>query len=499
MSLPININQLINGHTIECERLEFKKGWNPEAIIHTICAFSNDINNWGGGYIIVGVEETAGKPVLPPTGINSDQIDKIQKELLNLSHQLDPYYFPIIEPIVFMEKTIILLWIPGGDNRPYKAPQTLGEKRQKRYYIRRGSSSVIANHTEEKQLFEQAAKIPFDDRINHQANIDGLHLGLIQAYLQEIKSDLYSQSHKLSIEELGRKMQIVDGPKELPKPKNIGVLFFSEHPEIYIKGAITDIVIFKDNDGKDFTEKQFKGPLHKQLRSVLEFMQTNVINERVVKIPDQAESLRFYNYPYQAIEEIFANAFYHRSYEEQSPIEIRIYPNRIECLSFPGPLPPVSQEMLQERSIVARSYRNRRIGDFFKELELTEGRATGFPTIYHELEKNGSPKPKFKTDAEKNYFLATIYIHPYFQENKLNSFPSKIKENLNKILIFCATAKSRKDILEYIGVSNHTKNYTTYIIPLIETGLLSPTIPDNLRDKRQQYITITSEVSKKSV
>jgi predicted HTH transcriptional regulator len=52
MSLPININELINGQTVETERIEFKEGWNPEAILHTICAFANDIYNWGGGYII---------------------------------------------------------------------------------------------------------------------------------------------------------------------------------------------------------------------------------------------------------------------------------------------------------------------------------------------------------------------------------------------------------------------------------------------------------------
>lgn len=48
MALPININQLLNGKTVEWDRLEFKKGWNPEEIIHTLCAFANDINNWGG-------------------------------------------------------------------------------------------------------------------------------------------------------------------------------------------------------------------------------------------------------------------------------------------------------------------------------------------------------------------------------------------------------------------------------------------------------------------
>jgi len=53
MALPINIDILIQGNTVEWERIEFKTGWNPEEIIHSICAFANDIHNWGGGYIIL--------------------------------------------------------------------------------------------------------------------------------------------------------------------------------------------------------------------------------------------------------------------------------------------------------------------------------------------------------------------------------------------------------------------------------------------------------------
>ena len=48
MALAININELINGKVIEWGRLEFKHGWNPADILHSLCAFANDINNWGG-------------------------------------------------------------------------------------------------------------------------------------------------------------------------------------------------------------------------------------------------------------------------------------------------------------------------------------------------------------------------------------------------------------------------------------------------------------------
>ena len=102
MGLPININELINGTTVEWERIEFKSGFNPETIMHTICAFANDINNWGGGYIIIGIEQDEnGKPILPPKGIELSQIDSIQKKLMEVCHKITPIYFPVLEPLVY--------------------------------------------------------------------------------------------------------------------------------------------------------------------------------------------------------------------------------------------------------------------------------------------------------------------------------------------------------------------------------------------------------------
>ena len=82
MPLPININDLINGHTVESERIEFKLGWNPEVIIHSMCAFANDFHNWGGGYIIIGIDEDQGQPILPAAGLQQNQLDPLQKEIV---------------------------------------------------------------------------------------------------------------------------------------------------------------------------------------------------------------------------------------------------------------------------------------------------------------------------------------------------------------------------------------------------------------------------------
>ena len=61
--------------------------------------------------------------------------------------------------------------------------------------------------------------------------------------------------------------------------------------------------------------------------------------------------------------------------------------------------------------LVSKRYRNRRLGEYLKELDLTEGRSTGIPTIQNVLEKNGSPRATVVTDDERTFFRITIPCH----------------------------------------------------------------------------------------
>ena len=483
MALPININELINGQTVEWERIEFKQGWNPEKIMHTICAFANDLNNWGGGYIIIGIKEKNGKPVLPPCGLNPDQIDAFQKKLIEICHKITPNYFPIAFPVVFHEKHILILWVPGGDNRPYKAPAKLSENSPQVFFVRRFSSTVKAGSEEEQQLFQLAAKIPYDDRINHHADLNDLNINLIQSFLKEIGSDLHSSLAQIPFSDLCIRMQIARGPEEYIKPLNVGLLLFNDQPERFFKGAKIEIVEYHDEIGDSFSEKIFTGPINMQLRDALRYLKNNVLKEEVRKIPGQPESVRFFNYPIAAIEEALANAVYHRSYEHLSPIEINIRSDRIEILSFPGPLPPVDNELLKKPVVVARAYRNRRIGDFLKEMQLTEGRSTGIPKIRRAMKKNGSPEPVFETDTDRTYFLTTLMIHPGATVSE------QVSEQVIRILEFCKTPRKKQEILNHIGLSTVYMNYKRYIFPPVQKGLLSMTHPENPRHSNQRYVT----------
>ena len=93
---------------------------------------------------------------------------------------------------------------------------------------------------------------------------------------------------------------------------------------------------------------------------------------------------------------------------------MRVLPDKIEILSHPGADRSISMEHLKNYRAASRRYRNRRIGEFLKELHLTEGRNTGFQKIIRALKENGSPMPVFETDDERTYFLTTIPIHSEF-------------------------------------------------------------------------------------
>ena len=279
------------------------------------------------------------------------------------------------------------------------------------------------------KLFNLANRVPYDDRVNHQAEISDLNITLIQNYLKEIKSSLYEKARTGDFVEVCRDMNIISNLPEYVKPKNVGLMFFSMEPDKFFPYTQIDIVQFPEGLGGDhIIENTFKGPIHQQLREALQFIKNSIITQKIVKYSDRAEADRYFNYPYAAVEEALSNAVYHRAYDIWEPIEVRIEHDRMEIVSFPGPGRSVTQEGLKKYRVSNRRYRNRRIGDFLKELHLTEGRNTGFKKILDALEGNGSPKPEFETDDDRSYFITRLFIHEVF----LNKEPKRSRKGAEK-------------------------------------------------------------------
>ena len=85
------------------------------------------------------------------------------------------------------------------------------------------------------------------------------------------------------------------------------------------------------------------------------------------------------------------------------------------------------------------------MGEFLKELDLTEGRATGIPTIQDELQANGSPQATIETDDERTYFLIDIPCHPDFVKEQFVQNKDVVKDVVKEL------SERQKIILDFIS------------------------------------------------
>src|SRR5690554_2176072 len=149
-----------------------------------------------------------------------------------------------------------------------------------------------------------------------------------------------------------------------------------------------------------------------------------------------------------------------------------------------------------------------------KELHLTEGRGTGFPTIRKAMKLNGSPEPVFETNEQSTYFLTVLHINPSFLTtntkisfnniSELGYFIVQLNDQANdqalavvntevhdKVIAILKAAQQpikRVQLMEKIGFSNHSTNRAKYLDPLLKLGWITMTIPNTPTHQDQQYI-----------
>lgn len=515
MALPINIADLLEKRKVESNRIEFKEGWNPTSIYHSICAFANDIDNIGGGYILVGVKEVNGMAQRPVKGLPVESLDKIQREMLQFNQLIEPQYSPRVSIEEIDGKSVLVIWVTTGHNRPYTVPADVNAKLKKPvFYIRYGSSSIEAKGEFLDQLRDMANRVPFDDRGNENIPMEDISPLLLKDYLKKVDSRLVKEDFTSNMERILEQMDLLDGPIENRLVKNVAAMMFAEHPEKYFKTTQVDIVLFPEgleNNPDNFIEVPvIKGPVPTMIRETLNYLRINVVKERIQKPEDDERSIKVFNYPYQALEEAVVNALYHRDYMQREPVEITVEPDKISILSYSGPDRSISMEDINEaKALRSRRYRNRRLGDFLKELNLTEGRATGIPTIQKKLRENGSPKAMIKTDEARTFFLIIIPCRKDFvqvdekaQDTDIELVMKKISklcpsyvqdmtqtevENMAKCLLRAIKEISAQNMLDGIEDISYKHLRRKYLDKLLDMGAVVMTIPEKPTSSKQKY------------
>jgi len=505
----------------------------------------------------VGVEtdNETGKVIRPVCGIAEEELDKIQQTMVGFNNKFIPYYHPQISVEEIDGKKVLVIRVSRGQNRPYTIPIDVTAKQSNpAFYVRSGTSSIVAKGEVLDELRDMASRIPFVERGNPQIKLSDISRIHLKDYLIKVNSrlrevDLSSDTNLMDVLE---QMDLLDGPSENRMIKNVAAMMFCRHQEQFFPVTMARMAIF--HEGREKNPNNFeafpiiKGTVPEMIDKVLETLKVNVIQERIVKPKDDARSIRFFNYPYQALEEAVVNAFYHRDYQVYEPVEITVEPHRISILSFSGPDRSISMQCIKEaRLLRSRRYRNRRLGDFLNGLNSSEGWATGIPTIQDELKKNGSPYATIETDEDRTFFLIDIPCHPDFLKGEegvttrlqptttlYQAWILAMDEVMKKassdspewILILClnlvstlsqplsqptrkaiesweknnaiirilnvlqilSNPTSMKDLVEQAEQTNRTRFVNNYVKPLLELELIEMKYPDNPHHQKQQYV-----------
>lgn len=262
--------------------------------------------------------------------------------------------------------------------------------------------------------------------------------------------------------------------------------------------------------GDRFEEKIFQGPLGRITQDALSFIERSYLKQTIIKHPDRPEADRVWNFPLAAIEEAVDNAVYHRSYEIREPIEVRISQDDIVVLSFPGPDRSIQLDQLRQAKAVSRRYRNRRIGEFLKELELTEGRSTGISKIFKVMKANSSPEPEFATDEDRTYFLTRLLVHPQtirdsyvanqtaqatpqdeqatpYDETMTPQATPQATPQVARLLSVLQGELERDTLQTLLGIADRKYFRKAYLNPAIKAGVVEMTIPGQPNNMNQKY------------
>lgn len=428
--------------TDECSEIEAKRGSEVgKSIMETICSFSNE-PNLEGGYILLGVEKEEESTSLFPeyviTGIAQKDLDQIQRDI---STQCASVFNRPVRPIVHIEtinrKNAVIIFVnelPAEQKPLYFLKRGLPQGAFRRI----GSSD---HHCTEDDVFYQQTD-SFDQSVIKDATLDDLSEDSIELY-RKYRKKVNPSAEELSYsdEDLLTAISAVKKINNVLKVTYTGLLTFGSRLGLrrLVPMVRVDYIRIPTNEWIGNTDLRFTTTLDMR-GSLLELVQRiiNTINDDLPKgfeLTDEHIQAKTKGLPYRVLREAVVNALIHRSYRENSPIQIIRYPNRIE-ITNPG-FSLKTEEQLGEPGSVNR---NPFIASIFHETNLAETKGSGIRFMQRLMNESGMMPPTFESNRQSNKFTIRLLLHHLLSEEDLfwlkNFEKYQLSDNQKRILIF---------------------------------------------------------------
>ena len=384
----------------ESKNIEYKVSLpdKSEKYMKTIVAFANT----QGGKLIVGVDDKTHQIV----GVENDVLFQLMDGIANaVSDSCVPQIIPDIEPQTVDGKTVIVVSVEAGKNRPYYLKS---KGKDNGTYIRVAGTSRLAFPEKIKELEMEGARISWDE-------LTCVGYPVSEEATEKLCLDIEKFRKKAGMSEHSVKKEQLINWKILKQSEgqllatNAYALLTSD----YFSFSKTQCAVFKGTDRAVFLDKrELKGPIYTQIEEAVDFVLRNI---RLGATIDGLVRKERYELPPEAIREMIINAHCHRNLLDESCIQVAIYDDRLEVTSPGGLYNGLTyEEVMNGHSKI----RNKGIANIFSQMGLVEAWGSGIKRILNAAEEYGLPKPRFQ--EFDNMFRVELFrnLFPMMEESR---------------------------------------------------------------------------------
>ena len=462
-------------------------------------------SNTHGGQLVIGINDKTGK-------INALSFQEVQ-ETTNLlgniaSENVIPSILLDIETVAVEGGHLVVAAIKEGLNKPYHDNKGI-------VWVKNGADKRrVFDNAELAEMMSQCGNFAPDEAAVADATINDLDEHCLKTYLlnrfavvmaqkgineQSLRDyTLEQMTHfvagGVSVEVLMRNLRFIRPDGKLTVA---AMLLFGKYPQRWLPAYTAKCISYVGNSvgGTRFRDKvkdsDMEGHLLHQYETIMAFFTRNLRNVQVEKEFNSQGELEI---SYAALVEFVVNALVHRSLNWKAPIRVFIFDNRVEIHS-PGELPNglTVDDIVKGTSMP----RNQFLFTNANYLLPYTGAGSG---ILRALEEGLDVT--FKNEEKIHEFVIIIKREPGAnnqetngegnQESVQESVQEKhIKVSLTKsqkdIVNFCSVPRTAQEILDRLGLTNHSANRKRHIQTLVDMGVLEMTIPEKPNDRNQKY------------
>ena len=339
-----------------------------------------DFANTQGGKLIVGIDDKTHEIV----GVANEILFQLMDGIANaISDSCMPQIIPDIEPQTIDGKTVIIVSVEAGKNRPYYLKS---KGKENGTYIRVAGTSRQAFPEKIRELEMEGARISWDE-------LTCVGYPVSKEATEKLCSNIENFREKAGMTERSVKKEQLINWKILKQSEgqllatNAYALLTSD----YFPFSKTQCAVFKGTDRAVFLDKrEFTGPIYTQIEEAVDFVLRNI---RLGATIDGLVRKEKYELPPEAIREMIINAHCHRNLLDESCIQVAVYDDRLEVTSPGGLYNGLTyEEVMNGHSKI----RNKAIANIFSQMGLVEAWGSGIKRIFDAAKEYDLPEPKFQ-------------------------------------------------------------------------------------------------------